>query len=137
MVDPAKRPQTVAALVDVVDAEVNSKSGLSGTALKGAYKAAQKIDSTIVSRAIDKMLPDFIYRLDRYWDAKGDQPFGQYLASQGEDVANTLLEVTDQRAANPNNAAVAKVYNMVRGKAKENVVAALPRLGTALEGLAT
>ena len=31
------------------------------------------------------------------------------------------------------HAAVAKVYGMLRGKAKEHVVAALPRLGSTLE----
>ena len=41
--------------------------------------------------------------------------------------------VTDARAANPKHAAVAKAYGLLRGKAKDHVTAALPRLGAALE----
>lgn len=41
--------------------------------------------------------------------------------------------MTDARAANPKHAAVAKAYGLLRGKAKDHVTAALPRLGAALE----
>ncbi|MCA0179912.1 MAG: hypothetical protein LCH77_10045 [Actinobacteria bacterium] len=128
-----RRPQTVDALVGVVDAEVASKSGLSGAAIKTAYKAATKIDERIVRRAIAGMLPDFLDQLQPYWEARAGAPFGGQLAQQGERVSEALLSVTDARAANPKHAAVAKVYGMLRGKAKEHVTAALPRLGAALQ----
>jgi hypothetical protein len=43
--------------------------------------------------------------------------------------------VTDAKAANTSHGAAAKVYGSLRGKAKEHVVAALPRLGAAVERL--
>ena len=133
LLTPERRPQTVDALVGVVEAEVASKSGISGAAIKTAYKAARKIDDRIVRRAIAGMLPDFLDRLAPFWAARGDQPFGSQLAAQSDAAAEALLSVTDARAANPKHAALAKVYGMMRGKAKEHVVAALPRLGSALE----
>lgn len=136
LLDPARRPQAVDALSAVVNDEVKAKSGISGAAIKTAFGAATKVDSSIVHKAIDKMLPDFAAKLEPYWAAKGDQPFGTHLAGQSDAVANSLLEVTDQRAADPDNAALSKAYGMLRGKAKDNVVAALPRLGAAIEGLA-
>lgn len=133
LLTPERRPQTVDALVGVVEAEVASKSGIGGAAIKTAYKAARKIDDRIVRRAIAGMLPDFLDRLDPFWAARGAQPFGATLAAQGDAAAEALLSVTDARAANPKHAAAAKVYGMLRGKAKDHVLAALPRLGAALE----
>ena len=43
--------------------------------------------------------------------------------------------MTDAKAEGTSHAAAKKVYNALRGKAKEQVVAALPRLGTAVERL--
>jgi len=133
LLTPERRPQTVDALVGVVEDEVASKSGLSGTAIKTAYKAARKIDDRIVRRAIAGMLPEFLDQLEPFWAGRGEQPFGAHLAGQGERASEALLAVTDARAANPKHAAVAKVYGMLRGKAKDHVPAALPRVGTALE----
>lgn len=135
LLSPERRPQTVDTFVAVVDDEVKSKSGLGGAAIKTAYGAAKKIDDKLVRKAITKMLPDFVARLEPYWAARGGQPFGAYLVANGDAVAESLLEVTDRRAANPDNAAAAKVYGMLRGKAKSNVTAALPRLGAAVESL--
>lgn len=135
LLQPQYRPQTVQTLTEVVETEVNSKSGLSGTAIKTAYKGAQKISPNIVSQAMDKMLEDFLHTLDPFWRGRGEQPFGAYLAANSDQVTEELLKITDARAAKPDNAAAAKVYGMLRGKAKENVTPALPRLGSALEGL--
>lgn len=136
LLEQGRRPQTVDTLVGVVDEEVKTKSGIGGAAIKTGYGAAKKIDASLVRRAINGMLPDFLGRLDTYWASRGDQPFGAYLAANGDAVAEALLAVTDERAARPKHAAAAKVYGKLRGRAKDNVVAALPRLGTAIEGLA-
>ncbi|WP_295697124.1 hypothetical protein [Lapillicoccus sp.] len=132
---PDRRPSTVDALVGVVDAEVKSKSGIGGAAIKTAYAAAKKVDSRLVSRATNRMLPDFLTALEPYWQ-EGTADFGAHLTSQQDAVTESLLAVTDRRADNPSHAAVAKVYGMVRPKAKTHVTAALPRLGSTLQSLA-
>ncbi len=136
LTDPARRPQAVETLAGVVKAEVASKSGLSGIALKTAYKAVSTISPDLVLRAVDYMLPDFAEQLDPFWSARAGQPFGSYLSSRGDEAAEALLVVTDRRAAKPDHAAIAKIYNGVRSRAKSHVAESLPRLGTAIESLA-
>ncbi|MDQ2755261.1 MAG: hypothetical protein M3Y71_01655 [Actinomycetota bacterium] len=135
LLTPERRPGAVDALSQVVDAEVAAKSGLGGTAIKTAYGAARKVDSTLVRKAVNRMLPDFLTALEPYWeDGQGD--FGARLVSREDEVTESLLSVTDTRAANPDHAAVAKVYGMIRPRAKGHVSTALPRLGSTLQSLA-
>ena len=136
LLDPARRPDVVAALVGAVGAEVESRSGLSGAAVKAGYKAVQKLSPDLVRRAVNSMLPQWAEHLEPFWSGRGDQSFAAHLVANGSAAADALLAVTDARAANPKHAAIAKVYSKLRGKAKDNVEAALPRLGEALQSLA-
>ncbi|TQM62406.1 DUF6918 family protein [Humibacillus xanthopallidus] len=133
LLEPTRRPAAVAALTEVIDAEVADKSGLGGAAVKAGYAAAKRLGGDFVASATDRLLPQFASALDPFWATKGEQPFGAHLASQPEAAADALLAVTDAKAANTSHGAAAKVYGSLRGKAKEHVVAALPRLGTAVE----
>ena len=135
LLEPSRRPVAVTALTDVVDAEVADKSGIGGVAVKAGYAAVKKLGGGFVQRATDRLLPQFATALDPFWATKGDRPFGDHLASQPDTVADALLAVTDARAASTSHASAAKVYGSLRGKAKEHVVAALPRLGAAVERL--
>lgn len=137
LTDPVRRPRAVEALAGVVQDEVQSRTGISGIALKTAYKAVTAIKSDIVFKAVDYMLPDFAQALDPFWTARSGQPFGTYLTSRSAEAAEALLGVTDQRAANPDHAALAKIYNGIRPKAQGMVASALPRLGAAVESIAT
>ncbi|EWT02294.1 hypothetical protein N865_06800 [Intrasporangium oryzae NRRL B-24470] len=131
----SRRPAAVAALTDVIDAEVADKSGFGGTAVKVGYAAAKKLGGDFVASATDRLLPQFAVALDPFWETKGDQPFGAHLASRADEAADALLAVTDAKAANTAHRAATKVYDSLRGAAKDNVIAALPRLGAAVEGL--
>jgi len=136
LTDPARRPRCVEALAQVVDAEVQARSGVGGIALKTAYKAVTSIKPDLVLRAVDYMLPDVADQLDPFWAAREGQDFGAYLSSRGGEVADALLGVTDQRAAKPDHSAIAKIYNGLRPRARGLVEQALPRLGTTIESLA-
>ena len=52
-------------------------------------------------------------------------PFGDHLAANSDAAAEALLAITDEHAASA-KAPLAKAYNALRGKAKENVADALP-----------
>jgi len=136
LTDPARRPQAVATLSKLAESEVQSRSGISGIALKAGFKAVTSIKSDLVPRAIDKMLPEFAIELQPFWDARGGQPFGDYLAANSSQAADALLSVTDIRANNPEHAAIAKIYGGLRGKAKGMVEQALPSLGASIQSLA-
>lgn len=135
LLTPERRPQAVDALVGVVDAEVQGKSGLGGAAIRTAYGASKKIDARLAHKAVGRMLPDFLTALEPYW-AQSSGDFGATLVARQDEVAESLLAVTDKRADNPAHAAVAKVYGMIRPKAKQHVTAALPRLGSTVQTLA-
>lgn len=137
LLDPTRRPQVVQAIATVVDQEVAAKSGLGGMALKGAYASAKKVKEGIVPKATDAMLPDLAAALEPYWNARGEQDFGSYLAGRSGEVADSLLAVADTKAASPDNAALAKIYKPIRGKAKGYVEEALPQLAAAIAPFAS
>lgn len=131
------RPRVVTALIGVVDEEVRSKKGLSGGVIKAAYAAAKKVQPGIIQRALDSMLPDFARALDPFWSdftAAGGGDFGRFLADRGDQPADALLTVTDARAERTRREPLKKAYGSVRGKARDHVRAALPRLGSTLQG---
>ncbi|WP_132993044.1 DUF6918 family protein [Gordonia zhaorongruii] len=120
-------------LATVIDAEVRKQSGLSGTALKGAYSAAQKFKPGVVQTATGKMLPDFLTALSPLWDSKpADVAFGDHLTANGDEAAEALLAVTDGQAESAPNV-LAKAYRSVRGKAKGYVIDALGPVGDVIE----
>lgn len=135
LLDDARRPAAVAALTEVIDAEVADKSGLGGAAVKAGYAAAKKLGGDFVPSATDRLLPQFAAALDPLWATKGDQPFAAHLQSRPDEAADALLAVTDAKAEATSHTAAKKVYGAMRGKAKEQVVTALPRLGAAVERL--
>lgn len=132
ILDPSRRPQVVAAIAGVIESTVESQSGLSGMAIKTAFASAKKAKAGIVEKGTDKLLPEIAEALAPYWDGKGDQEFGAYLAANSSEAADKLLAVADENAAKADNAAMAKMYKGVRGKAKGIVEEALPKLGAAI-----
>ena len=133
---PERQPAAVRTLTGVVEDEVASKSGVGGMALKAAFAAATKIRPDLVPHAIERMLPDFATQLDPYWQRRDGQPFGEYLRGHGDAVSDALLGVTDARVGQA-RPAIAKIYGGLRPKAKAQVSDALPRLGAAIESLAS
>lgn len=131
---PQTRPAVVTDLSQVVDDEVKRKSGLSGAAIKAAYSAAKKAVPAIPNGAVEELLPAFAQALDPYWEAsQGQGDFGTYLSSRGDEVAESLLAITDARAAASGREPVKKAYKALRPKALDNVKAALPAIGAALQ----
>ncbi len=133
LLDPARRPAVVSALVGVVDAEVASKSGFSGRVIKTGYGAVTKISDGFTAKAVNRLLPGFAEALDPFWARRGDASFADTLVAQQDQAAEALLAVTDHQVAGTSHALVGKVYGSLRGRAKENVIAALPRVGAAIE----
>jgi fructosamine-3-kinase len=129
--DPAQREKVVSDCVDLIDAEVKSKSGLSGMAIKAGYAVINGMKPTFVREAVDHMLDEFATKLDAiYQEAKtANKPIASYFDNNAPRVADALLEITDARAKRAKTPAVAKTYERLRGDAKKNVEAAVPRLG--------
>jgi hypothetical protein len=129
-----KLPAVQSDVLALIDAEVSDKKGASGLALKGGYAAVKKVGPSIVPGAVEGLLPDFVARLQPFWaDFAGNGSFADYLTARGEQVADALLGVTDDKIAGTDKAAVKKVYDSLRPSAKKHVVEALPRLGALIQ----
>jgi hypothetical protein len=132
LLTPETQPQVTDDCFTLLEQELSDKSGVSGTAVKLAYKTVNAFMPGHVYHMVDKMLPDMVVQLEPFWAdfrASGGSEFGDYLAKRGDEVAEALLTVTDARAANSGRPTVIKAYRSVRGSGVKHVQAALPRVG--------
>jgi hypothetical protein len=129
---PETQPQVIADCFVLLDQEISDKSGVSGTAVKLAYKTVNKFMPGHVRHMVEVLLPDMVGQLEPYWtdfSASGGSEFGDYLAKHGEEVSQALLSVTDARAEASGRPTIIKAYRSVRGHAGKHVEAALPHVG--------
>lgn len=135
LLTPANAPHLIADTKALVEGELASK-GITAAPLKAAYKAVTTFAPGYYEEAITAMLPGIVYQLEPYWvdfKSSGGADFGDYLSKRGGEVAESLLAVTDDMAANSGRAAVVKAYQLVRGGASKNIEAALPALGSMVQ----
>jgi hypothetical protein len=133
---PGVQPQVVADVQAMVEQELASKSGISATAIKVAYKAVTSFAPGYYRQVIEEMLPEMAYHLQPFWadfTATGGSQFGDYLSKRPEEVSEALLAVTDNMANLSERAAVVRAYKAVRGGAGRNIEAALPNLGALVQ----
>ena len=133
--EPA-REQVVTDCDALIDGEVKAKSGLSGVAIKGAYKTVKAIKPRFVPEVVNALLDDWVAKLEPYygkWRASGSGTLTEFLTSRSDDVAEDLLQVTDQRSAGSKHKTASKLYKRMRPSAKRNVSAAIPKLGALME----
>ena len=126
----------VADVQSLVDQEIASKSGVSATGLKVAYKAVNAFAPGYYQQAVGAILPGVAEQLEPFWadfTASGGSSFGDYLPKRGGEVAEALLTVTDDMAERSDRGAVVKAYKSVRGGARKHIEAALPALGTLVQ----
>jgi hypothetical protein len=133
---PETQPAVVADCLKLIEQEVSGKSGLSGTAVKLAYKTANAFASGYLQHTVESLLPDFVAELEPFWAdfaASGAAGFGDYLVKRGDEVSEALLSVTDAKAKVSERPTIIKAYGAVRGGAAKHIVAALPNLGVLVQ----
>lgn len=137
---PHVQPEVIADCQALIEQEVSSMSGVSGTAVKLAYKTVVTFSPGHVRYMVEVLLPQMTHELEPYWaqfSACGDPAFGDYLAQRGEEVTQALLSVTDARGAASSRPVITKAYGAVRGRAARHVTAALPHVGALVQKYAT
>jgi len=136
---PGNRPKVVADAVRVIDEEVDSKGGLSGLAVKGAYALVKAVKPGFVSEAVDSMLDDFVKRLEPFYAAAQakNEPVGPAMNTRAGEVSEALLAISDERAARAKNGTLKKAYEKLRPTGKKHVEAAVPRIGRLIGKYAT
>lgn len=129
---PGTQPQVTADCYALLEQELSDKSGVSGIAVKLAYKTVNAFMPGHIRHMVGDLIPDMVIRLEPFWAdfrTSGSSGFGDYLAKRGDEVAEALLSVTDARAAASGRPTVIRAYGSVRGSAVKHVQAALPRVG--------
>jgi len=136
---PGNRPKVVDDCVRIVDAEVDSKGGLSGLAIKGAYALVKAVKPGFIAESIDHMLDDFVKRLEPFHAEaqQKNEPIAAYMGARQGQVADALLAISDDRATRAKNQTVKKAYEKLRPTGKKHVEAAVPRIGRLLAKYAT
>jgi hypothetical protein len=132
LLTPDTQPAVFADCFALIEQEVADMSGISGTAVKLAYKTVTSFAPGYYHKTVEGLLPQIVEQLEPYWadfSHSGGAEFGDYLAKRGEEVAESLLSVTDGLAADCGRAVILRTYRTVRGSAARHVEAALPRVG--------
>jgi len=136
LLTPENQPHVVDDCLTLIDQEVSGKSGVSGTAVKLAYKTANTFASGYLRGMVEKLVPEMVGKLEPFWAdfaASGAGDFGDYLVKHGDEVSEALLSVTDAHAAVSTRPTILKAYRAVRGGASKHIVAALPNLGALVQ----
>jgi len=133
---PDRRSEMVDDCCRLLDAEVSRKSGLSGLAVKAGYKMLKGFKPGAVRHAVDGLLDEFIEALEPFhadFEKSGTGTFGGHIKGRKHEAAEALLAVTDRRAQNPDQKALAKAYAKLRGTGLRNVEEAVPGLADLMD----
>ncbi|MFO0682865.1 MAG: hypothetical protein U0234_12470 [Sandaracinus sp.] len=130
-----KRKQVVDDCVVVLDQEVADKGGLSGIAIKGAFKTIQGISPGFVRNVVNDLLPEFAKAADPVFQEAKEKsiPVSRHFETEAGRVADALLAITDRRAERTKYTSAKKLYETLRGTAKKHVESAMPRVGKLIE----
>jgi hypothetical protein len=135
--DSSRRPAVVRDVVQLIDSEVSRKGGLSGMAIKGAYKLVKKLKGgRMIPEVANGLLDEFSDAIEPlHAEYRGDSGagFGRFLSARGQDGVNALLSITDGRAQRTTNSTLKRAYNKLRPMAEKNVEDALPGIGRMID----
>lgn len=137
LLEERKRVLLVNDCIRLIDEEVDSKGGLSGFAIKTAYKAVKAVKSDFVETAVSHLLPSFLQKLTPFlcsWEESANrEPLERFFSARKSAIADALLAVTDERAKKAYRGVVRSAYEKLRPAGKRNVEEAVPRMGRILE----
>ncbi|MCA9515544.1 MAG: hypothetical protein KC635_11415 [Myxococcales bacterium] len=130
--EPEVRPLVVKDCCAILDRQVAEKKGLSGIAIKGAFKAVKAIKPGFVPGVVDALLDEWVEKLSqfeaRHASSGAAGTFETYLVEHRKEVSEALIEVTDLRAQTTKHKTAKKFYERLRPSALANVEEAIPEL---------
>lgn len=136
--DSARREAIVKDCAQLIDTEVQSKSGLGGLAVRAAYAVVKAFKPRMVEDSVDALLGEFTVELQplyaRFQDEGSQGTLEAYFGKpRAGEVAEKLLGITDRRAERSSHKTIAKTYFKLRPKGKEHVEQAAPGIGRILD----
>ncbi len=136
LLNDEKRAATVDACEKLIKEEVESKSGLSGLAIKAGFKTVVAFKKTVIHDSCNALIDEFVDVLEDYYAShltKEGEDLKDAMVRDADQVAETLLKVTDDRAKKNSNKILVGAYNKLRPMGKSQVIAAMPRLANMLK----
>lgn len=135
LTSPGARPAVVADACTLIDDEVARTSGLSGMAIRSAYRVLTGIRPGMVPSAVDGLLDPFADQLDPFYQQHltTGEPLAGILTSQRTSMAEALLSITDDRAERTSQVTLRRAYRRVRGTARGYVEAAAPGIAALID----
>lgn len=128
------RPVLIADSAALIEAEVASKRGVSGLAIKTGFKTIKLFKRGIVPDAVTHLIDDFVGKLEPFYaqHQAADGAIKAFVVSNADAIADALLGITDSRAATSKHKTLVKAYKKLRPQGKKQVIAAMPRIGDML-----
>lgn len=132
---PGARPAVIADACTLIDQEVARTTGLSGVAVRSAYRVLTGIRPGMVPVAVDGLLDPFADQLDRFYQEHltTGQPLVDILTAQRTSMAEALLSITDDRAERTSHGTLRRAYQRMRGSARGYVEAAAPGIAALVD----
>jgi len=130
---PEKRQTIVRECCDLIDVEVKTK----GLIVKGVYRMVKAIKPGTIPNAVEGLLDDFVAELQKYYGRFQEEgasgTLASYFGPRASEISESLLSVTDRRAAGSRHTTLVKGYKRLRPKGKEHVALAVPKVGGLLD----
>lgn len=135
--NPNKKAAVIDDFVNLIEAQLAAKSGISGIALRTAFGALKGIKPGYIGYVVEQILPESFTAIDPIWSegVQTGDPAG-YLAANSSRTADALLSVTDARVVKSSRQIVKGTYEKLRGSAKQYVEAAVPDLAKVVDNYA-
>jgi len=131
------RTELIERIQRLIDRRVQAVRGLSGMAIRGAYKVVSGLrGGRMIASAINTLLNEFCAALDplviEFQEQDQAKSFDAFLRGKESRVSKALLSITDARAerANP---LLQGPYKKLRGFGEAQVEAAVPEIAQIVE----
>ena len=128
---PNTRERVISDCVTLVKTEISRKSGLTGVAIKAAFTVVNKVDPRFVHLAVSSLIDEFIDAMDpTYASYKRDGKNGlrAYWIQEKTNLADSLLQVADNRMNRAHNKVLKKAYSKLRPTGLKHVEASVPAI---------
>ena len=120
----------------MISAEVDSKKGIRGLAIKTAFNTVKAIKPGIITEVCEGLVDKFVDQLESIYSeflVTQSSDIATYIGGRSEHVADALLLITDRQAEKSRNRVLVKAYGALRPQGKKLVIAAVPRVGAMLQ----
>ena len=131
LLEPNTRQRVISDCVSLVETEISRKSGLTGVVIKTAFTVVNKVDPRFVHLAVSSLIDEFIDAMDpTYASYKRDGKNGlrAYWIQEKTNLADSLLQVADNRMNRARNKVLKKAYSKLRPTGLKHVEASVPAI---------